>query len=40
MEALRDVLHQDKLAPIGSIGAVVGTHVGPGAVGVAYIAAE
>lgn len=40
MEALKDVLPQDKLAPIGSIGAVVGTHVGPGAVGVAYIAAE
>lgn len=40
MEALKDVLPQDLPPVIGSIGAVIGTHVGPGAVGVAYIAAE
>ena len=40
MEALKDVLPQDRPAVMGSIGAVIGTHVGPGAVGVAYIAAE
>ena len=40
MEALKDALPQDKPPLMGSIGAVVGTHVGPGAVGVAYIAAE
>lgn len=40
MEALRDVLPQEQPAVMGSIGAVIGTHVGPGAVGVAYIAAE
>lgn len=40
MEALKDVLPQDKAPLMGSIGAVIGTHVGPGAVGVAYIAAE
>ena len=38
MEALKDVLPQAETALMGSIGAVVGTHVGPGAVGVAYIA--
>ena len=37
MEALKDVLPQDRPAVMGSIGAVIGTHVGPGAVGVAYI---
>lgn len=40
MEALKDVLPQDREPLMGSIGAVIGTHVGPGAVGVAYIAAE
>lgn len=40
MEALKDVLPQDRPPVMGSIGAVIGTHVGPGAVGVAYIAAE
>ena len=40
MEALKDVLPQSETSLMGSIGAVVGTHVGPGAVGVAYIAAE
>ena len=40
MEALRDVLPQGRPPLMGSIGAVIGTHVGPGAVGVAYIAAE
>ena len=40
MEALKGVLPQDQPLVIGSIGAVIGTHVGPGAVGVAYIAAE
>lgn len=40
MEALKDVLPQTLPAMMGSIGAVIGTHVGPGAVGVAYIAAE
>ncbi len=40
MDALSQVLPQQRPAVIGSIGAVVGTHVGPGAVGVAYIAAE
>lgn len=40
MEALKEVLPQDLPPVVGSIGAVIGTHVGPGAVGVAYIAAE
>ena len=40
MEALKDVLPQGRPPLMGSIGAVIGTHVGPGAVGVAYIAAE
>ena len=40
MEAMREVLPQDRPPVMGSIGAVIGTHVGPGAVGVAYIAAE
>lgn len=40
MEALKDVLPQERPPLMGSIGAVIGTHVGPGAVGVAYIAAE
>lgn len=40
MDALKKVLPQDRSPVMGSIGAVVGTHVGPGAVGVAYIAAE
>lgn len=40
MEALKDVLPQVQPPVLGSIGAVIGTHVGPGAVGVAYIAAE
>ena len=40
MEALKDVLPLDRPPLMGSIGAVIGTHVGPGAVGVAYIAAE
>ena len=40
MEALKDVLPRSLPPIMGSIGAVVGTHVGPGAVGVAYIAAE
>ena len=40
MEALKNVLPQDLPPVMGSIGAVIGTHVGPGAVGVAYIAAE
>lgn len=40
MEALKGVLPQGEAVLMGSIGAVVGTHVGPGAVGVAYIAAE
>lgn len=40
MEALKDVLPQSRPPLMGSIGAVIGTHVGPGAVGVAYIAAE
>ncbi len=40
VEALKGVLPQDKAPVMGSIGAVIGTHVGPGAVGVAYIAAE
>lgn len=40
MEALKDVLPQELPPVMGSIGAVIGTHVGPGAVGVAYIAAE
>lgn len=40
MEALKDVLPQGQPPVMGSIGAVIGTHVGPGAVGVAYIAAE
>lgn len=38
MEALKDVLPQGRPPLMGSIGAVIGTHVGPGAVGVAYIA--
>ena len=40
MEALKEVLPQDLPPVVGSIGAVIGTHVGPGAVGVAYIASE
>ena len=40
MEALKEVLPQDLSPVVGSIGAVIGTHVGPGAVGVAYIASE
>lgn len=40
VEALKDVLPQEQPPVMGSIGAVIGTHVGPGAVGVAYIAAE
>lgn len=40
MEALKGVLPQGQPPVMGSIGAVIGTHVGPGAVGVAYIAAE
>lgn len=40
MEALKGVLPQVYPPVMGSIGAVIGTHVGPGAVGVAYIAAE
>lgn len=40
MEALKDVLPQGRPPLMGSIGAVIGTHVGPGAVGVAYIAAQ
>lgn len=40
MEALKEVLPQGQPPLMGSIGAVIGTHVGPGAVGVAYIAAE
>ena len=40
MEALKDVLPQGQPPVMGSIGAVIGAHVGPGAVGVAYIAAE
>ncbi len=40
MEALKGVLPQEQEPIMGSIGAVIGTHVGPGAVGVAYIAAE
>lgn len=40
MEAMRDVLPQNLPPVMGSIGAVIGTHVGPGAVGVAYITAE
>lgn len=40
MEALKSVLPQGQPPVMGSIGAVIGTHVGPGAVGVAYIAAE
>ena len=40
VEALKEVLPQSQTPVMGSIGAVIGTHVGPGAVGVAYIAAE
>lgn len=40
MEALKGILPQEQPPVMGSIGAVIGTHVGPGAVGVAYIAAE
>ncbi len=40
MEALKGVLPQGRPPLMGSIGAVIGTHVGPGAVGVAYVAAE
>lgn len=40
LEALNDVLPKGRPPLTGAIGAVVGTHVGPGAVGVAYIAAE
>lgn len=40
MEALKEVLPQGLPPVMGSIGAVIGTHVGPGAVGAAYIAAE
>lgn len=40
MEALKGVLPQGQPPVMGSIGAVIGAHVGPGAVGVAYIAAE
>lgn len=40
MEALKDVLPREQPPVMGSIGAVIGTHVGPGAVGVAYITAE
>lgn len=40
VDALKGVLPQAQPPLMGSIGAVVGTHVGPGAVGVAYIAAE
>ena len=40
VEALKGVLPQGRPPLMGSIGAVIGAHVGPGAVGVAYIAAE
>lgn len=40
VEALKGVLPQGRPPVMGSIGAVIGTHVGPGAVGVAYIAVE
>ena len=39
-EAVEPVLPGGRPPALGSIGAVVGTHVGPGAVGLAYIEAE